>query len=174
MHWDCPAAKAAFPSLPACSTCCGLLWERSVASPALGCCHHLLQQQGFTQHFVSSHLTFTPLSPPSETGHLSNSIFSIELLRHLQTAGPPPQPQHSKGTAAALVFTKHSHCWPCWPHFIGCSPGYGRLWAARAQCWLIPAATHHYPQVLSGRAVLHPYLPQLVLMVGFAMAAQRH
>ena len=33
---------------------------------------------------------------------------------------------------------------------------------------LCPAAIHQYPQVLSDRAVLHPYIPQLVLIAGVA------
>jgi len=43
------------------------------------------------------------------------------------------------------------------------------FWAVRAHCWFMSAAIHQYPQVLFGRAVLYPYMSQLVLIAGLAM-----
>ena len=41
--------------------------------------------------------------------------------------------------------------------------------AARAHCWLMSSCHPPVPPVLLGRAVLYPYVPQLVLTVGAAI-----
>ena len=51
-------------------------------------------------------------------------------------------------------------------------PGYAApriwlaFWAAKAQCWLMSSCHSPVPQVFLGRAVLNPFVPQLVLIVG--------
>jgi len=59
---------------------------------------------------------------------------------------------------------------PCWPCCFWCSPGSGwlsELWEHIAG--LCPATIHQYPHVLFTTAVLHPYIPQLVLIAGVAI-----
>jgi len=51
---------------------------------------------------------------------------------------------------------------PYWPHHYGCSPGYSWLSELQGRS---PAAIHQYPQVAFSRAVLCPYIPQLVSAV---------
>ena len=53
----------------------------------------------------------------------------------------------------------------CWPQFFWFSPGYSRvagLWWHVAGSW--PSCHPPYPQVLLGRAVLSPFVPQIVLI----------
>ena len=38
--------------------------------------------------------------------------------------------------------------------------------AVRAHCWLVSSCHHQHPQVLFGRAVLYPFIPQFVPIVG--------
>ena len=59
---------------------------------------------------------------------------------------------------------------PCWPRLFQCSPGCSRL--SRLQGYIAdmcPACHPPVPQVLFDRAVLHPYILQLLLVVEFAM-----
>ena len=47
-------------------------------------------------------------------------------------------------------------------------------WAAGHTAGSRPAAIHQHPQGLSGRAVLYPYIPRLVLPVGVATTQVQH
>ena len=56
------------------------------------------------------------------------------------------------------------------PCCFGCSPRYSWHSGLRGHiACSCPAAMHQYPRVLFSRAVLHPYIPQLVFIVGDAM-----
>ena len=41
--------------------------------------------------------------------------------------------------------------------------------AVRAHCWLVSSCHHQHPQILFGRAVLYPFIPQFVPIVGVNM-----
>jgi len=70
---------------------------------------------------------------------------------------------------ASLVHSRGSPPSSYWPCVFVCSPGYG--WLSGLQGHIAGSCTASQPPVLPGpfwRTVLHPYIPQLVLVMGIA------